>query len=154
MSGVSGTDPSAKCAVVFNVPYKRGWCTVELYPAWPMWNYLEQRAVPIHPGCPPPSQATKDSVYLQLPRRMNLDIVHLRTAQSGTCGYETVYVNIVLYFSSSNTVLWNIPPEMSYPHSTDCCYFLGWLPTPGKKNSTCVHPTFPGCVADTKILYN
>jgi hypothetical protein len=60
----------------------------------------------------PPSQATGDSIYLQLSRGMGLDSAHLvdlRAAQSRFCGYRTVYVHIVLYFSPSNTVSWNTP---------------------------------------------
>ncbi len=76
----------------------------------------------------PPSQATGDLVYLQLPRRMNKDSVHARATHSGTCSDRTVYVNIILYFSSSNIVSWNTPPPIGlYPHSTDCCYFLGLI---------------------------
>jgi hypothetical protein len=59
---------------------------------------------------PLPSQATWDSVFLQLSRGMNLDSGHLvdsRAAKSGICGYRTVYLDIVLYFSSSNTISWN-----------------------------------------------
>ncbi len=55
-------------------------------PALPIWNYVEQRFVPLHPGHllppPPPSQATGDSGYLQLPRRMNLESVHSTFASS------------------------------------------------------------------------
>jgi hypothetical protein len=51
--GVSRLDRFVKCAVVFNVPCKRSRCTLELCPAWPMWNPVEQRPVPLHPGhCP------------------------------------------------------------------------------------------------------
>jgi hypothetical protein len=32
---------------------------------------------------------------------------HLQAAQPRTCGPRKVYVNIVLYFLSSNTVFWN-----------------------------------------------
>jgi hypothetical protein len=34
-----------------------------------------------------------------------------------------VYVNIILYFSSSNTVVWNAFPN-GYLHSTDYCYIF------------------------------
>jgi hypothetical protein len=81
---------------------------------------------------PPPSKATRDSLYMQLPRSMNLDSEHSPTVQSGNCGYGTVYVNIVLYFPSSNTVFWNTP-QMVYLRSIDCCYFLGQLTTPWNK---------------------
>jgi hypothetical protein len=68
--------------------------------------------------CPPtPSQATGDSVFLQLSRGMDLDSAHLvdlREAQSGICGFRTVYVDIILYFSSSNTISWNTS-QMVYP---------------------------------------
>ncbi len=41
---------------------------------------------------------------------------------------ETVYVHIVLYFPSSNTVFGTPPPpQMVYLHSTDCCYLLGLI---------------------------
>ncbi len=125
--GVSSPDRSIKFAVVFNVPYKRSWCTVELCPAWPTWNYVEQRPVPLHPGHPPFSQATGDSVYLKLPRRMNLDSVHSRAAQSGTCSSEQCMW--ILFFVSHPLILsFRTPPlPMVYPHSTDCCYFLGLI---------------------------
>jgi hypothetical protein len=61
------------------------------------------------PPPPHPSQATGVPVYLQLPRKMNLDSVHSRAAQSRTWGSRTVYVHIVLHFSSNNTAFWNIP---------------------------------------------
>ncbi len=100
-SGVSGPDWSAKCAVVLNIPCKKRWCSVELCPAWPMLNHVEQRPVP-----PPPGQATGDSVYLQLPRGMYLDVdlraAHPKFEVIGKC-------SIVLNFSSSNTVFWNTP---------------------------------------------
>jgi hypothetical protein len=65
---------------------------------------------PPPPRAPPPiSQAKWDSVYLQLSRRINLDSVHLQTAQSRTCSYKTLYVHVVLYISSSNTLFWNTP---------------------------------------------
>jgi hypothetical protein len=111
MSGVSSPDWSIKYAVVSNVPYKRSWCTVEPCLPCPYGIMWSRDLSPSTQGTcpPPPSQATEDSVYLQLPRRMNLDSVHSRVAHSRTCGYGTVYVNIVLYFSSSNTISWNIP---------------------------------------------
>ncbi len=37
---------------------------------------------------------------------------------------QITYVHIVLYFSSSNTVFWNIP-QMVYLHSTDCFALWG-----------------------------
>ncbi len=57
--------------------------------------------------CPPPP---RDSVYLQLPRRVNLDSVNLRAAQCGTFSCRTVYVHIVLYFSSS-ILSFGTPPK-------------------------------------------
>jgi hypothetical protein len=131
-SGVSGPDQSVKCVVVLNVSCKRSWCTVELCPAWPMWNHVEQRPVtlhPVHSPPPPPSLATGDSGYLQLPRGMDQDrahLVNLRAAKSGICGYRTVYVHIVLYFSSINTVYWNTSRKV-YPCSIDWCYYIGLI---------------------------
>ncbi len=66
---------------------------------------------PPHPGHPPtPSQATH-SGYLQLPRSMNMKVYSIfASGLIRTCGYRTVYVNIVLYFSSSSIVFWNTHP--------------------------------------------
>ncbi len=65
----------------------------------------------LHPGHPSPSsQVTTDSVYLQPSRGMDLVSAHLvdsGAAKSGIWGFRVVYVHIVLYFSSSNTVSWN-----------------------------------------------
>jgi hypothetical protein len=55
-SVVSSPDRSVKCATVFNVLCKRSRCTVELCPAWPMWNHMGQRPVPVHPRHHPPPQ--------------------------------------------------------------------------------------------------
>ncbi len=46
---------------------------------------------------------------------------HLQPVQPRTFGPWRVYVNIVLYFSSSNTVFWNAIPN-GHMHSTDYCY--------------------------------
>jgi hypothetical protein len=48
---------------------------------------------------------------------------HLQPVQPRTCGPWRVYVNIVLYFSSSNTVFWNALPN-GHMHSTDYCYIF------------------------------
>ncbi len=122
-SGVNGPDRSIKCAIVLMVPCKRSWCTVEFCPAWLIWNHMEQRPVPLHPA---PSQVNGDSVYLQLSRGIHLDSAHLvdsRAAQSVICSYRIVYIDIVLYFSSSNIVSWDTP-QMVYQRSIDCCYLL------------------------------
>ncbi len=133
---------------MLNVPCKRSCCTVELCPAWPMWNHVKQR---LAGHSSPSSRATKDSVYLQFSRGMDLDRAHQVdswAAQCRICGYRIVYIHVVLCFSSRNTVSWSTP-QMVYPHSTDCCYLLGWLTTPwNKKNSTCPHHIFLGCAAN------
>jgi hypothetical protein len=107
-------------AVVFNVPSKRSWFSVDFCPAWPMWNHVNKRPVPLQPGHssssrqgthPPPARAL-------IPLQPNLG------AQSRICGYEIVYVSNVPYSSSSNTVSWNTP-QMVYPCSIDCYYLLG-----------------------------
>jgi hypothetical protein len=36
---------------------------------------------------------------------------HLQAAQPRTCGPQKMYVNIVLYFPSSNTLFWNAYPN-------------------------------------------
>ncbi len=48
---------------------------------------------------------------------------HSKEAQPRTCASWSVYINIVLYFSSSHTVFWNAPPN-GYLHSTDNCYIF------------------------------
>jgi hypothetical protein len=45
---------------------------------------------------------------------------HLQAAQPRSWGPWRVYINIVLYLSSSNTVSWNALPN-DYLHSTDYC---------------------------------
>jgi hypothetical protein len=111
--GVSGPDLTIKCTVVFNVLCIRSQCTVELCPAWPMWNHVEQRPVTLHPGHPaqpPPHQATGGSVYLQLPRRMNLDCVQSRAAQSEPAA--TGQYMCILFFISHPVILsFGTPPK-------------------------------------------
>ncbi len=105
ISGVSSPDRSVKFAVVSEVPYKATgvlmWSSTLPGPCRIMCS-RDLETCPPRPRVPPTlSQATEDSVCLQLPRRINLNSVHSQMAQSWTCGYRTVYVNIVLYFSSS-----------------------------------------------------
>jgi hypothetical protein len=103
---------------------------------------------------PPPSQATGNSDYLQLWRGMDLDSAHLvdsRAAQSRTCGYRIVYVDIVLYFSSSNTVSWKTL-QMIYLSSIDCCYLVGWSTTAWNKNFWVPSSHFSWAVLRTLLL--
>jgi hypothetical protein len=135
-----------------NVPSKRSWCTVDLCPACSMWNHVRQKPAPLHPGHSyPSSQVTTDSVSLQPSRGMDLDSAHpgnSGAAWSMIRGYGIVYVYIVLYFPSSNTVSWNTL-QIVYPHSIDCYYLLGWL-TKLQNKSFHVHSShFLGCVTNT-----
>jgi hypothetical protein len=142
-SGVSGPDRSVKCAVVLNVPCERSWCAVDLCPPGPcgiMWRWDL-------PHSPPP-QATGGSVWI------DLDSVHLvdsRAAQSRICGYRTVYVDIVFYFSSSITVSRNTP-QMVYPRRIDCCYLLGLINHTMEQKLPCVFITFSWAVFRTVRL--
>jgi hypothetical protein len=113
-----------KCAGVFNVLCKRNQCVVETYPVRLMWSR----------NLTPSTMAPTPLPYLPGHWRLSLLVAlnkdgsgqcsgHSRTAQPRTCGNWRVSVNIVLYFSSSNTVFWNVPPN-GYLHSTDCCYIF------------------------------
>jgi hypothetical protein len=109
------------CGVVFNLLCKGSQCIVELCPAWPIWS---RDLSPSTQGtCPPPS----------LPGHWGFSLLvvlkkdgsgqcsgHSQAAQSETGSYRTAYVHIVLYFSSINTVFWNIP-QLVYLNSTDFC---------------------------------
>ncbi len=104
------------------------WSSALHGPCGIMWSrYLSPSTQGTQPTLP--VRPLGDSVYLQLPRRINLDSVHSRAVQSRTCVYRTGYVNIVLYISSSNNVFWYAPapPQMVYPPSTDCCSFFGLI---------------------------
>ncbi len=144
-SGVLYSESCLICQFVLNVPCKGSWCTVDLCPAWPMWNHVEQRPAPLHLGhSSPSSQATTDSVYLQLWRGMDLDGAHpgsSRAAQSVLCSYGIVYASIVIYFSFNDTGTWNTP-QMVYLCSIDYYYLLGWLTTPWNKQLRHVFITF------------
>ncbi len=94
-----------KCAVVFNVLCERNQCVVEIYPVWPMWS----RDLTPPPRAPAPLPYLPGHWRLSLLVTLNKDGSgqcggHPRTAQSTICGPWRVYVNIVLYFSSSNIV--------------------------------------------------
>ncbi len=65
-SDVSRPIPSIKCAVVFNVLYKRCQCVVELCPVWPIWS---RDLSPSAQGTPP-FLATGNLVCLQVPREL------------------------------------------------------------------------------------
>jgi hypothetical protein len=112
-----------KGAVVLNVLYKRDQCAVELYPAWSMWS----RNLTPSPRASPPLLSAghwRFSLLVALnndgPGQCN---GYPQAAQPRTCGPWRVYVNIVVYFSSSNTVFWNVLPN-DYLHSTDYCYIF------------------------------
>jgi hypothetical protein len=83
-------------------------CVAEMYPAWPIWSR----------DLTPSTLSTYPLPYL--PRYWGLSLLvalnkdgpgqcsgHLQAAQPRTCGPRKVYVNIVLYFLSSNTVFLN-----------------------------------------------
>ncbi len=117
------SDP-LKCAVVFNVLCKRYRCVAEIYPVWPMWS----RDMTPPPRAPAPLPYLPGHWRLSLLVTLNKDgsgqcSGHPWTAQSTICGPCRMYVNIVLYFSSSNIVFWSVLPN-GYLHSTDCCIFL------------------------------
>ncbi len=101
-----------KCTVVLNVPCKRNQCVAEMYPAWPIWSRdlapstLSTSPLPFLPG------------YwgLSLLVALNKDgpgqwSGRLQAAQPRTCGPRKMYINIVPYFTSSNTVFWNAYPN-------------------------------------------
>ncbi len=123
---VSGPIRSVKCAIVFNVLCKGSQCIVELCPAWPIWS---RDLSPSTQGIlPSPLSGHWEFSLLADPKKDESGQCreHSQAAQSGTTSYRTVYVHIFLYFSSINTVFWNIP-QMVHLHSTDCCYFLGLI---------------------------
>jgi hypothetical protein len=108
-------------------------CAKEVVYCGPLLSpaYVESYGVETYPLLPnhsiPSSQATTDQSTLQLRRGIDLDGAHpgsLRAALSRICRYRTVYLFIVNYFSSSNTVSWNTP-QMFYLHGIDCYYLLG-----------------------------
>ncbi len=94
----------------------------------PCLAHMEQGPDPSTQGiCPPPLSAWP-LWKISLLATLNKDCSeqwsgHLQTAQPRTCGPWRVNINIILYFSSSNTVFWNVPPN-GYLCSTDCCYIF------------------------------
>jgi hypothetical protein len=97
-----------KCAVVFNVQCKRNQCVIEIHPVWPMWSR----------DLTPPPRAPALIPYLPGNRSLLVTLNkdgsgqcsgHPRTAHSTFCGPWRVYVNIVLYFSPSDTVFGTHP---------------------------------------------
>jgi hypothetical protein len=119
------SDP-LKCAVVFNVQYyaRESMSCKDI----PYLAHVEQGPDPLHPGQLPPLSNLPGHWRISLLVTLNKDRPeqwrgHLRTAQPRICGHWRVYLNIVLYFSSSNTVFWNVPPNGCL-HSTDCSYMF------------------------------
>jgi hypothetical protein len=65
-----------------------------------------------------------------------------------------VYVNIVPYFSSSNTVFWNAFPN-DYLYSTDCSYIFSFdSPHHGINNFQVRSSYFPGLRCEHFLTYN
>jgi hypothetical protein len=68
----------------------------------PCLAHMEQGPDPLHPEHLPPSL----SAWV-LGTQSTSSSQQGKAAQPRTCGPRKVYVNIVLYFPSSNTVFWN-----------------------------------------------
>ncbi len=122
-SNVCGNIQSITCADVFNVLCKGSQCIVELCPAWPKWSRdLPPSTQGTHP---PPLSAWPLGIQSACSSKEGWIWTvygYSRAAQSGICDCRTVYVHIVLYFSSRNTAFWNIP-QMIYLRSTDRFFF-------------------------------
>jgi hypothetical protein len=93
----------------------------------PCLAHLKQGPDPLRPEHLPPSLSAW-VLGLSLLVTLNKDgpgqcSGHLQAAQPRTCSLWKVYVNIVLYFSSNNTVFWNGYPN-DYLHKTDGCYIF------------------------------
>ncbi len=100
---------SVKCVFVLNVPCKGSWCTVDLCPAWPMWNHVEQKPDPLHRGHSSPSnQATTQYTFILLAALKRdgpwwCTSRGFRAAQSMILGI--VYICIVFLFFSQQYCL-------------------------------------------------
>jgi hypothetical protein len=121
---VSGPIRSVKCVQLCSICYAKEVSA--------LWSY----ALPGPYGagtCPPPPRAPAPP---SLPGHWGFSLLvvlkkdgsrqcsgHSQAAQSETGGYRTAYGHIVLYFSSINTVFWNIP-QLVYLNSTDFCYIF------------------------------
>jgi hypothetical protein len=87
--------------------------------------HMEQGPGPLHPGHPPPLPYLPGHWNLSLLVAFNKDgsgqcSGQPQTAQFGICVHRRVYVHIVLYFPSSNSVFWNVPPN----GLSDCWYIF------------------------------
>ncbi len=131
------SDP-LKCTIVFNVLCKKNQCVVET--CWPMWDrsltpsllsalgragclsHLQGAdcSSPFSPKGVLPPPLISLALGFSLLETLKKDgpgqrSGHSQAAQPSTCGPWKVYVNIVLYFSSSNTFL------------TGCLFAPVWL---------------------------
>ncbi len=91
-----------------NVLCKRNQFVAEMYPAWPILS--RDLAPSTLSTYPPPYQP--GYLGLSLLVALNKDgpgqwSGHVQEAQPRTCGPRKMYVNIILYVPSSNTVFWN-----------------------------------------------
>ncbi len=82
-------------------------CVAEMYPAWPIWS---RDLAPFTLSTYPPSLYGYWGLSLLV--ALNKDgpgqcSGYVQEAQPKTCGPRKVYVNIVLYFPSNETVFWN-----------------------------------------------
>ncbi len=97
-SDVSRPIRSIKCAVVFNVLYKRCQCVVELCPAWPIWS---RDLSPSAQGTrPPPLPGHWEFSLLAASKRINLDGVVDIHEQPNTESAATGQCMCILFFIS------------------------------------------------------
>jgi hypothetical protein len=122
-----------KCTVVPNVLCKRNQCVAKMFPTWPIWSRdLAPSTLSTYPPPYLPGQWG-----LSLLAALNKDgpgqwSEHLQAAQPRTCGPGKCMFDIVLYFTSSNTVFWNAH-QMIICTVLIVVIFLGWLTTTWNK---------------------
>ncbi len=153
-SGVSGSIRSVKM-------YRYAQCIMQEKSVCcrdvPCLAHMEQGPGPLHLEYLPPSLSawvleTQSTVLVALIKDEPWQWSgHLQAAQPRICGTRKMYVNIVLYFQSSNTVFWNAYQMIIKWLSAwylFLLYFKAWLTTTWNKQIPYVRSShFPGCLA-------